>query len=85
MPTITTNWYVSTNGSTWVTCASLGIERPILTLRANGLDELTFQVTGDFIGTAAFSAAAGQLRCFQRMLRRLVQVRCEDCLLVFLK
>jgi hypothetical protein len=58
MPTITTNWYVSTNGSTWVTCASLGIERPILTLRANGLDELTFRVTTDFIGTAAFAYGA---------------------------
>ena len=55
MSVVTTNWYVSTNGSTWVTCASLGIERPILTLRANGLDELTFRVTTDFIGTAAFA------------------------------
>jgi hypothetical protein len=54
----TTNWYVSTNGSTWVTCASLGIERPVLTLRANGLDELTFRVTTDFIGTAAFAYGA---------------------------
>jgi hypothetical protein len=55
---VTVNWYVSTNGSTWVTCASLGIERPILTLRANGLDELTFRVTTDFIGTAAFAYGA---------------------------
>ena len=55
---VTVNWYVSTNGSTWVTCASLGIERPVLTLRANGLDELVFQVSGDFIGTAAFAYGA---------------------------
>lgn len=58
MATITTNWYVSTNGSTWVTCASLGIERPVLTLRANGLDDLTFHVTTDFIGAAAFAYGA---------------------------
>ncbi len=51
----TTNWYVSTNGSTWVTCASLGISRPRLTLRANGLDELVFYVDGNFLANEAFA------------------------------
>jgi hypothetical protein len=51
----TSNWYVSANGSTWNTCASLGISRPRLTLRANGLDELQFDVDGDFLASDAFA------------------------------
>ncbi len=51
----TTNWYISSNGSTWVTCASLGISRPRLTLRANGMDELNFTVDGNFLANEAFA------------------------------
>ena len=51
----TTNWYVSTNGTTWTTCAAAGISRPRLTLRANGVDELAFSVDGDFLASAAFA------------------------------
>ncbi len=54
----TTNWYVSTNGSTWVTCASMGVSRPRLKLRANGVDELLFSVDGNFLANDAFSYGA---------------------------
>ena len=51
----TTNWYVSTNGSTWITCASAGIVRPRLTLRANGVDELLWQMDGDALATYPYA------------------------------
>jgi len=54
----TSNWYVSTNGSTWYTCAAMGISRPRLTLRANGVDELLFSVDGDFLASDAFAYGA---------------------------
>ena len=53
----TTNWYVSTNGSSWTTCATAGIVKPRLTLRANGMDELLWQMDGDC--KAAYAYAYG--------------------------
>lgn len=52
------NYYVSTNGSTWVLCANANIEAPVLTYRANGLDDLSFRIKGDFLATPAFAYAS---------------------------
>ena len=47
----TQNWYISTNGSSWQTCAAAGIVRPQLKLCANGIDTLTFSIAGDMLGS----------------------------------
>ena len=52
------NWYVSTDGVAWQTCAAAGIEKPKLTLRVNGLDEFEWRMPGDFLADAAYAAGA---------------------------
>jgi len=55
MSTSTINWYVSSNGSTWTLCSTAGICNPVLTLRTNGMDELVWQMPGDFLASPAFA------------------------------
>lgn len=52
------NYYVSTDGTTWTLCSAAGIESPVLTLRANGMDDLAFRIKGDFLATPAFAYAS---------------------------
>jgi len=58
MSVITTNWYISSDGSTWVLCSTAGVCQPVLTLRTNGLDELTWQMPGDFLADPAYAYAS---------------------------
>jgi hypothetical protein len=55
MSTPTINWYVSSNGTSWTLCSTAGICNPVLTYRTNGIDELTWQMPGDFLADPAYS------------------------------
>ncbi|GEM_PF-2913797 len=50
------NWYVSTDKTTWTLCSDAGICNPVLTFRANGLDELTWQMPGSFDANPAYAS-----------------------------
>ena len=52
---MSTNWYISTNSTSWATLAASGIENCVLTLRTNGVDDLSFQVKGDYLSSEAFA------------------------------
>lgn len=49
------NWYISTNGTSWTLCSTAGIERGRLALRANGIDEFTWQISGDMLAAEAYA------------------------------
>lgn len=52
------NYYVSSDGLTWQTCATAGIVRPVLKLVANGCDTLAFSIPGDMLASTAWTYMA---------------------------
>lgn len=55
MSTTTINWYISSNGTSWTLCSTAGICNPVLTYRTNGIDDLSWQMYGDFLADPIYS------------------------------